>query len=364
MIAEVIVDVPAKQTDRPFDYVIPQSLETVIQIGMRVVVPFGPRKIQGFVIGIKPHSTLNKLKEIIEPLDLTPVLSESLISLGNWLSEETLSYRISAYQAMLPAALKAKYQKKLLVPKENKPLLPQTLQSLFANQESIMWEEAKETGYLSLLQQEVTKGHIQIIYEVKDKIKKKKRLAIRSALSIEDLKTYQSTLTQRAQKQHDVINYFIEHNDWIFLTDLTATLQISNAVVKELVKKEVLEESEREIYRDPYANRYFKRTEPLQLTNEQQEAIDPIHDRIAKSMHEVFLLYGVTGSGKTEVYLQSIQKVLERGQEAICLVPEIALTPQMVHRFKGRFGNQVAVMHSGLSAGEKYDEWRKVQRGK
>lgn len=363
MIAEVIVDVPAKQTDRPFDYVIPQSLETVIQIGMRVVVPFGPRRIQGFVIGIKSQSTLNKLKKIIEPLDLTPVLSESLISLGNWLSEETLSYRISAYQAMLPAALKAKYQKKLQVSTESKHLLPQTLQGLFTTQDSILWEEAKETGYLSLLQQEVTKGHILIIYEVKDKIKKKKRLAIRSALSTEELKTYQSSLTPRAQKQHDVIKYFIANNDWIFLTDLTATLQISNAVVKELVKKEVLEESEREIYRDPYENRYFARTEPLLLTNEQQEAIDPIHDRIAKSLHEVFLLYGVTGSGKTEVYLQSIQRVLGRDQEAICLVPEISLTPQMVHRFKGRFGNQVAVMHSGLSAGEKYDEWRKVQRG-
>ena len=106
----------------------------------------------------------------------------------------------------------------------------------------------------------------------------------------------------------------------------------------------------------------FKKTEPLQLTEEQSTAIKPILTALYLKEHEVFLLYGVTGSGKTEIYLQSIQKVLEDGREGIVLVPEISLTPQMVNRFKGRFGDQVAVLHSGLSVGEKYDEWRKIQR--
>ncbi len=95
---------------------------------------------------------------------------------------------------------------------------------------------------------------------------------------------------------------------------------------------------------------------------EQEEAIKPVLKTIDQDQHETFLLYGVTGSGKTEIYLQSIQEVLKKGKEAIVLVPEIALTPQMVDRFKGRFGNDVAVLHSALSTGEKYDEWRKVQR--
>ena len=91
-------------------------------------------------------------------------------------------------------------------------------------------------------------------------------------------------------------------------------------------------------------------------------AIKPILQTIAEKRHDVFLLYGITGSGKTEIYLQSIQRVLEEGREGIVLVPEISLTPQMVNRFKGRFGDQVAVLHSGFSIGEKYDEWRKIQR--
>ena len=103
-----------------------------------------------------------------------------------------------------------------------------------------------------------------------------------------------------------------------------------------------------EVYRDPYEHRTFKRTEPLPLTDDQQSAIAPILDSIENKLHEVFLLYGVTGSGKTEIYLQSIQDVIEKGREAIVLVPEIALTPQMVNRFKGRFGDLVAVMHSGF----------------
>lgn len=100
----------------------------------------------------------------------------------------------------------------------------------------------------------------------------------------------------------------------------------------------------------------------MPLTDEQELVIKPILDSIEHSTHEVFLLHGVTGSGKTEVYLQSIEKVMKNGKEAIVLVPEISLTPQMVERFKGRFGNKVAVLHSGLSLGEKYDEWRKIQR--
>lgn len=98
------------------------------------------------------------------------------------------------------------------------------------------------------------------------------------------------------------------------------------------------------------------------MNDEQQQAIMPILSSIEENEHHVFLMYGVTGSGKTEVYLQSIEEVLKNGKEAIVLVPEISLTPQMVNRFKGRFGSKVAVLHSGLSTGEKYDEWRKIQR--
>jgi primosomal protein N' (replication factor Y) len=119
---------------------------------------------------------------------------------------------------------------------------------------------------------------------------------------------------------------------------------------------------DQEVYRDPYENRVFEKSIPFTLTAEQTAALKPIQEKIHHDEHDVFLLYGVTGSGKTEVYLQAIASVIEKGKEAIMLVPEISLTPQTVKRFKERFGEQVAVMHSGLSVGEKYDEWRKIHR--
>lgn len=143
---------------------------------------------------------------------------------------------------------------------------------------------------------------------------------------------------------------------------ITEELQITDAPIKALVKKGFISEKYVEVYRNPYDDDDFEQTKPFPLTEEQKQVITPILSSITNETYNPFLLYGVTGSGKTEVYLQSIAAVLKKGKEAIVLVPEIALTPQMVDRFKGRFGSQVAVLHSALSVGEKYDEWRKILR--
>ncbi|MEH7177231.1 primosomal protein N' [Neobacillus vireti] len=362
-IASVVVDVPAKQTDRSFDYLIPDEWLETIQPGMRVVVPFGPRKIQGFVTEIKAESDFKKLREICEPMDLEPVLNQELLELGNWLTENTLCFKIYAYQAMLPAALKAKYEKKVRLSAGvliND--LPIQLQEIFTNEEAISWDEALKKGLVPILQREAAKGILEVIHLVKGKLNKKKVKFVRPLLSTADLEAELNELPQRAEKQKEVLRYFVQNPEPVELRHLLADLNISSATVKSLVEKKLLVEKFMEVYRDPYENRTFTRTEPMRLTDDQQSAIGPILSSIENNLHEVFLLYGVTGSGKTEIYLQSIQDVIGKGREAIVLVPEIALTPQMVNRFKGRFGNLVAVLHSGLSAGEKYDEWRKIQR--
>ena len=362
-IASVVVDVPAKQTDRSFDYLIPDEWLETIQPGMRVIVPFGPRKIQGFVTEIKAESEFKKLREISEPMDLEPVLNEELLELGNWLTENTLCFKIYAYQAMLPAALKAKYEKKVMLSSDIKVHeLPAQLHEVFYNKDTITWDEALKKGLVPILQKEASKGNLEVIYLVKGKLNKKKLKFVSPLRSTADLEAELNALPQRAEKQKEVLRYFVLNPEPVELRHLLADLNISAATVKALVEKEFLVEQLMEVYRDPYENRTFTRTEPLPLTDDQQSAIVPILASIENKLHEVFLLYGVTGSGKTEIYLQSIQDVIEKGREAIVLVPEIALTPQMVNRFKGRFGNLVAVMHSGLSAGEKYDEWRKIQR--
>ncbi|WP_242144509.1 MULTISPECIES: primosomal protein N' [unclassified Bacillus cereus group] len=359
--ASVIVDVPARQTDRPFDYIIPKKWEDIVQTGMRVVVPFGPRKLQGFIIDIKDSVDVEskKLKSLHEILDVTPVLNEELLKLGFWLTEETLCYTISAFQVMLPTAIKATY-KKLLQLHNSDEVAPE-INHLFQGKDRIDWEEvASQPELYRMVQKEITNGTVEVIYKVKDKVQKKKQRVVQPELQEKELEA--AAFELKSKKQQDILYYFMENYHTVPLKVLKEELQITDAPIKSLVKKGLLSEKYIEVYRNPYDEDDFEKTKPFPLTDEQKQVITPILSAITNETYNSFLLYGVTGSGKTEVYLQSIAAVLEKGKEAIVLVPEIALTPQMVERFKGRFGSQVAVLHSALSVGEKYDEWRKILR--
>ncbi|OAS83384.1 MULTISPECIES: primosomal protein N' [Metabacillus] len=361
--ASVIVDVPAMQTDRAFDYKIPEEWQELVTPGMRVIVPFGPRKIQGFVIEIKNHSEFKRLKAISELLDLTPCLTSELIQLGQWLTEKTLCFKISAFQAMLPAAMKAKYEKALGLTTDDVTELVEQLQPFFKNGNQVDLKELEQTVSLKMIQKEIEQGHLEVIYKVKQKGNKKTIKIIKRNESLLRLTELIKELPANAKKQIEIISYFTTNEiNEIALQDLLIEANTSDASVKALISKGILKEEIKEVYRDPYQDRHFEKTKRLILNNEQQQAITPLIKTINENVHDVFLMYGVTGSGKTEVYLQSIEEVLNNGKEAIVLVPEISLTPQMVHRFKGRFGSKVAVLHSGLSTGEKYDEWRKIQR--
>ncbi|MGE7589655.1 primosomal protein N' [Peribacillus sp. NPDC101480] len=361
-IASVIVDVPAKQTDREFDYRIPEKWSQVIKPGMRVIVPFGPRMVQGFVTGLKAKSDFAKLRNIKEPMDLEPILNDELLQLGDWLTKEAMCFKISALQAMLPAAMKAKYEKVIKVVEDKKDQLPPFIQNLFGKNDSISWKDVIEGENASLFQKEMQNGNLELVYNVKNRLNKKTVRVIKSLLSPEELKEMASAMSSNAKKQQELLQYFIEHQEPIPLKELLELMNTSSGTVKSLVSKGALAEMDQEIYRDPYENRVFEKSTPFTLTAEQTTALKPIQEKIYHDEHDVFLLYGVTGSGKTEVYLQAIASVIEKGKEAIMLVPEISLTPQTVKRFKERFGEQVAVMHSGLSVGEKYDEWRKIHR--
>ncbi|MEK3887026.1 primosomal protein N' [Bacillus sp. FSL K6-3431] len=359
-IATVIVDVPALGTDREFDYLIPENWLGIIEPGMRVAVPFGPRTIQGYVTGLKNNTNISKLKEIKEPLDLTPVLNNELLSLGKWLAKESLSFQIAAYQAMLPAAMKAKYEKKIRRLHEN---THPDLDQIFNGKNEITWEDAESQKLLPILHKEIKNGHAEVIYSVKSRAGKKTIRILTLKMENVEMKKLVDSLHSSASRQKQVLEYVLENPaEKYSVKQLMEDTAVSQSTIKTLVNKGVFTEIQEEIYRDPYAHKSFVPTNPLPLTSQQQAAIIPVLHSIETEKHETFLLFGVTGSGKTEIYLQSIQSVLEKGKDAIVLVPEIALTPQMVDRFKSRFGDDVAVLHSGLSIGEKYDEWRKIQR--
>lgn len=359
--ASVIVDVPAKQTDRAFDYEVPEKWDGFIQPGMRVVVPFGPRQIQGFVVGLKETTSVKKTRPISDLIDISPILTEELLQLAEWLRDHTLCFTISAFQAMLPAALKAKYEKWIIV--KDRINLPPHLELFFDLSNRARFEDFEGTGHYRLIKQLIDDEVLEVYYEVKDKLSKKTVKAIVLTATKEELKEAKNTVSIRAQAQHRLLDFFLETGQKkIEKKQLLEDLQIGTSAVGALVKLDILQEVDDERYRDPYANREFAKSEPLALTSQQQQAISPILSSIESGEHEGYVMFGVTGSGKTEVYMQAVNAVLKKGKEAIVLVPEISLTPQMVNRFKSRFGSDVAVMHSGLGMGEKYDEWRKIHR--
>lgn len=356
-IASVVVDVAVRQTDRPFDYEIPSKWEGMIQPGMRVIVPFGPRHVQGFVLDVREEIESRKLKPIVEPMDIVPVLNKELLSLADWLTAESLCFKISALQVMLPTAMKAKYSKHIRI--TGHTLLSEGIQLLFGERTEITWEEAAEAGALAEIRKEVKKSSLDVVYSVKSKGRKKTVRMVQCPLSENELAETIESMPKIAVKQTEALRLFQGvTRKWLPLKEM----DISSAVAKALIEKGLLQEKQEEIYRDPLAGRIFDPDQPLVLTQTQQAAIEPILQKIEENRAETFLLHGVTGSGKTEIYLQSISEVIKKGQEAIVLVPEISLTPQMTDRFKRRFGNDVAVLHSGLSTGEKYDEWRKISR--
>ncbi|MBC1249097.1 primosomal protein N' [Listeria welshimeri] len=355
-IAKVIVDVPAMQVDRPFDYFIPEDLEELIRPGMRVIVPFGNRKIQGFVTSLDETEENPKLKGIDGVMDLAPVLNEELMELGDWLAEDTLSFRVSAYQAMLPAALRAKYEKYFLrLDDEN-----EELEQLFEGYETLDWKVAEARGLLKQIGKWVREGSVEVVYQVKNKITNKKVRVVSCLKSPYQLTEIIEDMPKNAKAQSRVLAFFqaFEGSE-ILVSELKKQAGTTDTTIKKLADLNILTIQEKIISRDPYQNHQFEKSESLQLLPDQQTACWKI---TAATEQETFLIHGVTGSGKTEIYLQTIEAKLKEGKEAIVLVPEISLTPQMVERFKSRFGSEVAVLHSALSSGEKYDEWRKIER--
>lgn len=363
-IAKVIVDVPTMQTNNPYSYLIPPALADQIQIGMRVVVSFGrgSRKVQGMIVGIDNESSFEgQLKEIDAVMDLQPVLNPELLSLANYLAESTFAFTISAIQTILPNSLKAKYEK-VLTPTDT--IEEAARQKYFATQPDMIFDENKlSTEDVSELLRLRRTNQISISYVVQDRAKAKTQVVIERAMTTSQLEASLAEVRKGAVQQEKLLQLLMDANfQTISQPALIESTGISNATLKTAEEKGWIVRRRIEVRRDPF-KREVAETRPLPLQAEQQTAVTAISEQIEQDRYQAFLLEGVTGSGKTEVYLQTMAEALEKGKTALMLVPEISLTPQMVNRVKGRFGHEVAVLHSGLSDGEKYDEWRRIERG-
>ena len=294
MYAKVIVEIGVKNIDKEFIYKIPNNIKKDIKIGSRVKVSFGNMIIQGFILDIiENYNSNHEIKEIIELIDKEPILNEEMLWLGRKIQEYTLCSLISAYQVMLPKALKASIKSNIGIKK---------------NRYAVLLKSDKEViEYISDCR------YIKQVNFLKQLLSKRKILINRLDSTINTL----------------VKNKFI---DFIYEED----------------------------YR--YKTKVLDNNKKIVLNDEQSKCVNTVIDNLDKSI--TYLLYGVTGSGKTEVYMNIIDEVIAKGKCAIVLVPEISLTPQIVSRFVNRFGDNVAIMHSGLNDSERYDEYRKIKEGK
>lgn len=357
MIAEVVVDIRNKQVNRFFDYKIPSNLENVLEIGMRVIIPFRGSKLQGFIVGIKESSEFPNLKYIERAIDITPVLTYELVKLAFDIAEDTSSFYITVLQAMLPSALKAKYKRKLIL-KDDTDLF---LQSIFLGKDTIYYDKI-DKDYFNDIRKAIKENKIEQVIEINDKLRKKYKKIIKANFTKDEYMTIYNSISVRAIKQKEILEILADNNFEMEKSDLISQANCNNQTLRILLMKNILIETEEEVYRDPYSLSEIDLDNKHSLNIHQQKSYDEIFNSYKNDDNDVFLLHGVTGSGKTEVYLQLIEQIIKEGKQAIVLVPEISLTPLMVKRFKSRFFDQVAVMHSALSVGERYDEWRKIRR--
>ena len=333
----------------------------MLQAGMRVHVPFGKggRLIQGLIVGLSDEKAedfaghIGELKDIAEVLDFRPVLNAEQLWLADQLRQSVFSYKISILKAMLPSLLNSSYDK-LLYPTEK--LSFKERQSIFDQEASLRFSDLDKKSQSKLMRL-TQAGKIRLEYQATDR----KHIKTEIWYQVDREQLAQFLPSARAKKQQELQAFLLENPQSGRLKDLRKLF--SPAVVNIFLEKELLHTEEREISRSAAYFQKERQDKKLVLNEEQAISVAAICEKIGKEKAQPVLLEGVTGSGKTEVYLKVIEEALGQGKTAIMLVPEISLTPQVTDRFISRFGDKVAILHSGLSDGEKYDEWRKVERG-
>ncbi|WP_295148164.1 primosomal protein N' [uncultured Peptoniphilus sp.] len=343
MFADIFIENNFQKIDKLYTYIVKDDVKP----GMRVLVNFGKSYRVGIVLFLHANYSgdhREKLKEIHSVLDDEPIISEDLIRLGLWMKERYLVGYSKAFAPILPPGNLQKIKKKILV---NKYPNGKDLEDLNSIDLTKYFEDLREDEKV-IIKKLRAKGYLKYVYDSLVTVKPKLVNYLRLADNFDSKK-----LEGISEKQSQVFNFIKEEKD-ISRADVMKALNISYSPIKSLIKRNLIEEYKKEINRDP-VEKSFKKSK-LVLNDEQQDAFKSIE----KTDKVVSLVHGLTGSGKTEVYLNLTSKVLEDGGQVIVLVPEIGLTPQMIERFKSWFGNEVAIIHSKLSAGERYDQYRKV----
>lgn len=366
--AKVAVEAATFTFDKEFDYIIPEELETVALKGCRVTVPFGMgnKKRLGIIFDVTDKSEGTRLKKISEVLDEHPLLNDEMLELARWIKERTFCTLYEAAKAMLPTGI----NHKMIVSYAANP------EADLSAAERLVGTEREFFDYLKKRAVYVKSDNVfkalkikpdnsvptnllkkNLIVSSKDAVRNVGDLTVRMMRLVPDAE--ESNLTKKQKEMADVLRDIgtASVKELCYFTGLTP------AVANALVKNGVAEFYEQEVIRLPdFTNQKGERT-PINLTDEQQAAHDKLAELSVSGKASVSLLYGVTGSGKTSVYMSVIDRVLDEGKSVIVMVPEIGLTPQTISLFCKRYGGDIAVFHSALSVRERLDQWKRVKNG-
>ncbi len=370
--AEVVFNLPLKDA---FTYEIPLHFSGMVKKGMRVLVPFGRRRLTGYVVSLSKHNKKNiPLKPIEEVPDSEPVISKELLSLTRWVADYYHSSWGEAIKAALPAGLDDTSLDKLYLTGQGLKALTENTQPSQAtfilqalnskrNLTSKQLERSlKKTYSPSTLAKLKRDGLVGVKNEIK-----------RSSLKYEYEKVFQlaenlpkkqeiEKLLERSPKQRAIYQFICKGQTTS--SDLNNQISGSSQIIKSLLNKKLIETYTRKKERgliSPHVQPEWTNENPHQLNKEQDKCYRELKQSIENAIFQPYLLHGVTGSGKTEIYLRCIKLVLDLNKSALMIVPEISLTPQTVERFRQRFGDRVAVLHSGLTQKERFYEWGKIR---
>ena len=345
MYAEVIIDIKNKQVNRSFDYIIPSYLEGIIAVGSRVYVPFGKQKRMGYVLKIKDTTeVVRELKEISDLIDYKPILNEEFMEMAKYISIHDFSFYSTSLDAMIPQALRMKYEK---IVKWVTGSLDDSLKNHFKLKKEVSLSRIPK-DLEPILFKEIKLGNLVIDTRIK-RVRKDKYITY----------IHNNLLNQRpsSKKGIDLLNYLEEANQDLELSYLVNECGYSKSVIDTLEKNGFISLYKLEAEVEEDTKNYKDKDVSL---NDMQKKI---YASLKLNENKVYLLHGVTGSGKTELYMRWIKDAISLGKKALMLVPEISLTPQITAQLYARFKESIAVLHSRLTISEKYDEWKRILNG-
>lgn len=372
---EVALPLPVRKL---FTYILPDSLTELPESGSRVVVPFGKREITGYAVNFlselpkDPKLSETEIKSVNEVIDPVPLITEEILRLAEWAADYYAASLGEMLKASLPAGINSGIERSFEITAKGREIL-----DTVENRSAVKWELLRRLSTSGpMAEREIVKAlgkapAARAIRELKHdvlilqqhrqteaRVKAKRQKAVR--LLPEATEEQEKPLSHDQQR---IIGMIASAGGEMLFTDVLGAAGVGASPVITLAKRGLLEVYVREVRRDPFSGSTTGKDRELELSEDQENALAAIRTSLIDGTYKAFLLHGVTGSGKTEVYIRAMATALEKGRSSLMLVPEISLTPVFSRRLREAFGSSVAILHSNLSAGERFDEWRRIRSG-